>query len=379
MMVRLTITYGLSGSSPSAFATFGFVVSGALKDLATGSRCSEMALSMLEKLSVKVSPARAMFRAWGFCLSYTRPLHDASKALMDGYKLGMQSGDTESAAYCLLGDLSASFVQGKKLESLEEDCIVFMGHMRELGRTKIVELSSSILESVQYLLGRTDTCDLLLEEIIRDPQPHELPRLVYSIAMFAYLGDYEKGATYAIQYGDMYLSKSPGAITAQGEVFSRGVCLYAMARKSKKSIYKKYGRRVRATIQRWVDQGYVNGNHHLRLLIAEDLALDRRQLDAASKAYQEAISIAARSGYLKDVGLINERYADFLLLTMEDREQAAFRLKESIRYYSDWGSVCKVERLRNQFAELLPVPAAIVDTTEGGAISRDFSSAFSIS
>lgn len=62
--------------------------------------------------------------------------------------------------------------------------------------------------------------------------------------------------------------------------------------------------------------------------------------------YQKAVALAARGGFLQDAGLANERYADFLWRDVSDKDEAAHRIEEAIRFYGDWGAARQVDRLR---------------------------------
>ena len=66
----------------------------------------------------------------------------------------------------------------------------------------------------------------------------------------------------------------------------------------------------------------------------------------AKEKYEEAIKIAARTGHLHHAALFNERFADFLEYDLSDKEESLYRLKESIRWYEEWGAKRKVEMLK---------------------------------
>jgi hypothetical protein len=352
-MVQLTLNHGLSSSAPSALATFGLVVGGVLKDLKAGSKYAEMAIAMTQKPEGKAAEARVTFRTWAFSLSYSRPWNDGIRPFLNGYKIGMQIGDTEGAGYCMLGHATLSFLQGKNLRVLEEDCRVYMKHLEDLGRAELAQSISFIWDAAQYLMGLSDTCKLF-DDWDREAKASEASRVVYRCAIFAYGGDYEKGAAYALKSGDLYLKKAPGAITCQAECFSRGVCLYAMARKTKERRYKKHGRAVRKTIRSWLKKGNMNARHLCCYLDAEDAALCG-DFGAAKKMFQEAIVGAARSGCMKDAGLANERYAELVLHDIGDKEEARFRAEESIRFYKEYGAQRKVDLLEAKYRHLFPL------------------------
>uniref|UniRef100_A0A7S3L020 Uncharacterized protein n=1 Tax=Amphora coffeiformis TaxID=265554 RepID=A0A7S3L020_9STRA len=136
------------------------------------------------------------------------------------------------------------------------------------------------------------------------------------------------------------------------EVFTRGVCLYAMARKTGKNKFKRPARAIRKIIKKLVRQRSLNQKHQLCLLNAEDKALSKNK-GKASNSYREGIVTAARGGFLRDAALINERYADFLLNDVEDRQQASQQVGFAIRRYEERGAIRTVEELQSKYFDLL--------------------------
>lgn len=57
---------------------------------------------------------------------------------------------------------------------------------------------------------------------------------------------------------------------------------------------------------------------------------------------------------------VQERLCDFYLHVMSDKEEATFRLREAVRYYSDWGASAKVTQLEEMYPDLLPTPSEII-------------------
>mmetsp|Transcript_22825 Transcript_22825/g.56383 ORF Transcript_22825/g.56383 Transcript_22825/m.56383 type:complete len:140 (-) Transcript_22825:14-433(-) len=135
------------------------------------------------------------------------------------------------------------------------------------------------------------------------------------------------------------------------ETFSRGVALYAMARKTKSRRYKGRANTIRKTVAKWEKAGNPNVKHFHAMLRAEQAALDRRYV-LADELYKEAIVYAARPGFLHHAALFNERYADYRLTEHGDKEDARYYLAEAVRYYTEWGAIGKAEQLKKDMAKL---------------------------
>ena len=176
----------------------------------------------------------------------------------------------------------------------------------------------------------------------------------------------------------------PGSPTVILDAFHRCLSLLGMARKIKEegpvegvpkgmeAKYIKSAKRTLGKIKRWVEQGNLNLHHHECFLDAEFAAYEGRQ-NIARKHYETAADLAGRAGYLQDCALANERYGQFLLSLHEKekndilldteatKDDATFRLKESIKYYREWGAMAKAEDLERRYESMVaPRPTEIV-------------------
>ena len=81
--------------------------------------------------------------------------------------------------------------------------------------------------------------------------------------------------------------------------------------------------------------------------------------DKARDLYREGITIAARGGFIHDAALANERFFDFV--RERDIEEARYRIKEAVRFYSNWGAMARVQKLQNEFPDFFESSAMPAD------------------
>lgn len=62
--------------------------------------------------------------------------------------------------------------------------------------------------------------------------------------------------------------------------------------------------------------------------------------------------MAARFGFVHDAALASERYGEFSLNVLKDKEDAIFHLEKAKGFYKDWGAMKNVELLHAQCAKL---------------------------
>lgn len=139
-------------------------------------------------------------------------------------------------------------------------------------------------------------------------------------------------------------------------IFFFDICLYAAARKTRAKKYEKAAKRCLSKLQSFVKKGNPNAVHHAKILKAQKEALRSNKRGSAFQLFQEAILLATRSGYLQDVALANEWYAELLLevdADPTDQDEAKYRLEESIKYYTEWGANGKIEIFRKKYYKTL--------------------------
>ena len=76
-------------------------------------------------------------------------------------------------------------------------------------------------------------------------------------------------------------------------------------------------------------------------------------INRATILFQQAVILSARGGYTQDAGLASHRLCDFALNVLDDVEEAAYRIKESIRYYNEWNGYGVSAYLRKTYSILL--------------------------
>ena len=163
--------------------------------------------------------------------------------------------------------------------------------------------------------------------------------------------DYEAAAKRALKVGDEYSKLVPGYPMIMVELFHRAVPLFAAARLTKKRQYKVEARRVLKRMNKWVKAGNANVQYYFLFLTAENLALEKKY-DAADEKYIEALAKVTAKGHLHHLGLINERYADFLIEARSSEERGKEHLNKAMQYYKEWGAEAKVKMLEFRLSSL---------------------------
>ena len=88
------------------------------------------------------------------------------------------------------------------------------------------------------------------------------------------------------------------------------------------------------------------------LLEAEVLAMNGAKMEEVVEKYRAAAVVSARSGFVHDAALVNERHAEYMLECC-DRKEASFLLRKAIELYEEWGAETKVSHLKQKYRDVL--------------------------
>lgn len=156
---------------------------------------------------------------------------------------------------------------------------------------------------------------------------------------------FENAANWALEVGERYTKLLPNYFPSMIETFHRAVALFAAAAAaaSKKRKYRVQAKRLAKKIEQWAHAGNPNVQYYHVFLTAEQLALDKKY-NAAKEKYLEAIEMVTGDVHLHHLGLLNERYSDFLT-SRSLHQEAEVALRQAIRYYKQWGAAWKVKQL----------------------------------
>lgn len=360
-MVQWTMKYGVDVYSAPAFALFGMIKK--LSSYTKGAKYADRGLQLLDICTEgKITESRTTYLSWYMVYPCSKPINSTLKHLLHGYKVGMEVGDVESAMWNVSAYLCSSIVAGKALKPLAVDCMTYIEQMRLLKQDHILHQSLPFAQGVLNLLGDAEdplklSGSAMIEEdylaMIESSDARVMSFLhlqIFKNIMCNFFGDYEQGAKLALGRGDEYEKKN-GSPLVMLDTLHQGISLYAMARRTKETKYIRAAKKVRKVVAMWLKKDNVNVAHYIPFLEAEEAALEGNSVEA-TRLYTRAIALASTSGFLHDVALASERYAEYLLHDLMDSGRAGQYFQDSIKYYTDWGSDYKADLLKQNYSHL---------------------------
>ena len=360
-MVRWTMQYGVDVYSAPAFAIFGIIKNAS--SYKGGAQYADRGFQLLDICAEgKKTESRVTYISWFMVYPFSTPIHSTLNNLLRGYKVGMEMGDTESAMWNVSMYICSSIVAGKALKPLAVDCITFIEQMKTLEQDYILHQTLPFAQGVLNMLGDAEdplklSGSAMVEEdyllMIESSEARVMSFLhlqIFKSVICNFFGDFEQGAKLALERGDEYEKKN-GSPLAMVDTLHQGISLYTMARRTREKRYVKSAKKVKKKVAQWVKKGNINAMHYVPFLEAEDAALEGRS-DSATKLYSKAITLAARSGFQHNAALASERFAEYLLLDLNEDNRAVQYFQDSIQYYSGWGSDYKAETLKKKYEHL---------------------------
>ena len=303
------------------------------------------------------------------------------KPLLKGYKIGLSTGDIQSAMYfilsycecafytgmilplvdCILSYCECAFYNGMVHPLVDENMTMYSEQMDNFGQWHTLQGLKMIHQVVRILLGNAgenDGTGLMLTGDIMDHESTSkklsdagddymisfLHR--YRFILAAYLGDYQTGADLAIVWTDRCSKLSPGQPITVPLRFCSALCCYATARTTKKRKYLKEGKRHHKYLRQWGERSKAHNPNcvHLEMLLSAELDAVTGKARSAYKKFESAVLMAGRRGIVHDQALANERFAVYCQ-EQGDEEEFHFRMTSALKLYQEWGANAKVAKL----------------------------------
>lgn len=295
--------------------------------------------------------------------------------MLKGYDSGLRSGDTESAMWCIYQYVIIQFMLGNKLATLIGNLATYGNQMKTLKRELVGGQFNLIRQAFLNLAGKDneDTPTALHGRVVSEQQLDlyiasnviSNDGVYYSRSLLmTYFGRHMEMADLMLEIGHDYLKKRrPGTPNIMWDSFLKGVSCFHAARTTPKNTkksrqYVKMAETIRAKVKQWKSLGNPNVEQHVELLDAEWNAL-KGNYGAATQHYESSILIAANGGYLHDAAFASERFGEFQLEIMEDKDSSIQCMTKSLQYWREWGAYGKASHLEERQRQISQVQARL--------------------
>ncbi|HEY9710709.1 MAG TPA: serine/threonine-protein kinase PknK, partial [Oculatellaceae cyanobacterium] len=361
--VNLSIKYGNTSVSSSAYATYGMILSGeTVGDIETGYRFGQLALLLLDKFNAKELKARTLLIVNYFIKHWKAHLRETLTPLRDAYSIGLETGDLEYAAYSACVYSYHSYVTGNELATVEREMAMYSHTLSQLGQETAFYYNQLNRQVVLNLMGHSeDTCRLIGEsydEIKMFPLHLEANAqnichslYFYKLVLCYLFQDYQQAlenAKLAEKYDDSAVGTIPLYHFYNSLVH---LAIYCDVSSSEQKLILQKVKANQKKIKKWAHFAPMTHLHKFYLVEAERhrvLGNNSRAIDC----YDRAIALAKENDYLNEEALANELAGKFYLVWGKDQVAQVY-ITNAYYCYLRWGATAKMKNLEQQYPHLL--------------------------
>jgi PAS domain S-box-containing protein len=371
--VSLSIQYSNALVSPFVYALYGFILCRTIGDIESGYEFGQLALRQLSRPDTQALKAKTLLSVNIFIIHWKKHFRETLQPLLEGYQSGLETGDSEFAAYCAeVYCLQCVFV-GKELVELEREIRMYSEAIRQLKQEAALTWTQMHHQVVLNLMGRSVNPICLVGEAYnqknRLPQ-HEIENNgtsiffvhFYQLFLCYLFYEYSQAVENSI-LGAGYVSYVASTPPVPVYYFYSSLARLATYLESNNQAQEKILAEVAVNqekMQQWVHYAPMNHLHKYHLVQAETARV-LGQLLEAEEFYEQAIQGAKKNEYIQEEALAYELTAKFYLSRGREKIAQTY-MKEAHYCYDRWGAMAKVKDLETRYPQLFPQSSSIAST-----------------
>lgn len=118
--IDMTLKFGNAPESSMTYIAYGLILCCVISDIEAGYRFGRLGVRLAEAMNTRGSLANAYQLFAAIVLHWKEPVKESYKIYLDAYRIGLETGDIESASYALHNFCSTSYFDGEELNKLEQ-------------------------------------------------------------------------------------------------------------------------------------------------------------------------------------------------------------------------------------------------------------------
>ncbi|MDJ0691231.1 MAG: AAA family ATPase [Xenococcaceae cyanobacterium MO_188.B32] len=380
-MVKLCIDGGNSILSCYAYGGYGFFLCTVMEEIDLGYELNKLALRILARYESREITCKLKHLFNCNVLHWKEPARNAIALMSETTQIGLETGDTQYAAYSAIEYCVTLFAVGEPLEFVYQEVEKYSNLVQKLKQEEQYHYNKITGQLVLNLLGQaTDRSKLIgeqFDEVAMLPLLQEKKNFV-SLFLF-YLAktilnflfkDYTEAVKNAI-LAEQYEKSVLGLMTSAEHNFYYSLSLLALydrglgtgdwglgTKKEPNHQQLKYLEQVATNQQKmklWADHAPMNFQHKYDLVEAEKARV-LGQYWQASELYEQAIISARDNEYFHEEAIAYELAAEFYLAVGREKIAETY-LREAHYGYVRWQSQAKVADLEQRYPQFLSQPS----------------------
>ncbi|KAL7564070.1 hypothetical protein ACA910_006972 [Epithemia clementina (nom. ined.)] len=388
-VMQLTLKHGRFSMTPTCLVSLGWYHARAGR-LDAAHRFGELGVKLAREQSSGYHDARAILMYYMHIYHWRIPYNDGIKPTTEALQQLWDSGAIEYVFLDTITYLRIYFCCGLRLQPLAADIRKYVDLLKDYGHRLAFENHVAFFQCVESLIGEHDKetyCSFTGDFVEQgELMAHWKDRRFDAPLQHAFF----QRMMQAYFFADMDLAlemynnlSSPfdegPDVLLPFRVFFIGMTALSLYKLKKKTVYRRKGKKMIKILERWKRNGVVNVRHMLLLLHAEFNSVTHIVFRDVRRSFDDAISMAARCGFLHFQALGNER-AGVYCREKGEHDWGQVYILRSRELYSDWGAMAKVRIMAEQHSEYLEGSAmptyrhgsTIYSKARLGDISKEF-------
>ena len=369
-VVNLCLEYGNVPQVGYSHTALGGLVGYVWNDYTLCEQLGQLAYRLMTETFLNPSDQSVFYLMIGSSVRHwSKHLQYATQDYQAAYRIGLESGNLQYAAYAFGHNMYCRFYQGTPLEELLLETENSLNFSRQRQNQWAIDLLEGGQRLILYLQGVREL-DFDEEYYLQQCEQHKNIQtlciyFILKTQVLYLLGDIE-AAWHCYEEAEQRLI----AVATQGLLPTAEHCCnhslilaarYAQASATQQTHYWQQLQHNQQQMQTWADHCPENFLHHY-FLVAAEMARLSGQAVTATDWYDYAIGAANANHFIHNVALANELAAHFWLSRGKDKI-AYFYLAESHYHYRQWGATRKVLDLEKHYPQMLnQLASRITDT-----------------
>ncbi|BAY23936.1 serine/threonine protein kinase and signal transduction histidine kinase with GAF and PAS/PAC sensor [Calothrix sp. NIES-2100] len=371
--VSLSIQYSNALVSPFAYALYGFILCRTVGDIESGYEFGQLALRQLSQPDTQALKAKTLLSVNIFIIHWKKHFRETLQPLLEGYQSGLETGDSEFAAYCAEVYCLLCVFVGKELVELEREIRMYSQVIRQLKQQAALTWTQMHHQVVLNLMERSVNPICLVGEAYNEEnrlRQNETENngtsifFVHFYQLFLCYLFYEyfqavENSIVTAQYVSYVASSPPVPLYYFYSSLARLATYLESNTQAQSEILKEVAVN-QEKMQLWAHYAPMNHLHKYHLVEAEKARV-LGQLLEAEEFYEQAIEGAKENEYVQEEALAYELAAKFYLSRGREKIARTY-MKEAHYCYERWGATAKVKDLETRYPQLFPPSSSMAHT-----------------
>jgi len=350
-MVELSLSEGISPTSPVGFAYFSQLLGG-IGQFQEAFRYAKLSHRLLDKMGTR-EVAGTVIAIESQIRCFVEPVQAAVDLHLQGYDIAMASGDTQGAFHNLISHFVTLFWSGANLQICKNQFGTVLDVLEKHGqlawRAHIIEIDkwlTVLMGSSQDNGGLSSNQDdyQRVQDILKtNLHASHVVNFQYMYLSFM-IREYDKMVIFAEGY---FANKHHnwGLLFIQtAHAFYCSLISFWIYRKTSDPLWMERGRQAKLAMKKWAESASEHNFLHKVYLMEAEEAFSSDKHEQAKSMYEKAVSTAKKHRFINDEALACE-LAGYFFLEKQQKELTLQYFLQAHEKYHEWGAVAKSDTI----------------------------------